>query len=480
MTTNTRPPWDTVIIGSGPNGLSAGIYLASKGLRVLILEAADSLSAGTRTQELTLPGYLHDVGSAVHPMAYLSPYFKTLGLEKHGLEWVIPEASVAHPLDHEEAVLLTKSVAATAQNLGGDAANYQELVQPFAARIEDLLADTLKPLGMPRSPLLLARFGLKAALPATLFAKAFFKSERARALFAGCAAHSVLPLDKVFTSAVGLLFLVTGHAENWAFPKGGAQHIAQALAACFTGLGGEIIFSKRITRFEELPPAKTYLFDTDPLQLASIARQQLPAAYCQRLARYRFGPGIFKIDYALAGPIPWQDPRCLQASTVHVGGTFAEIAQSEKAAWTGQHANKPFVMLCQQSQFDATRAPHGKHTGWAYCHVPAGSTKDMTPLIESQIERFAPGFRDVVVARRSMNTRDLCAYNPNYVGGAITGGAADIWQLFTRPVARPNPYSTPNPALFICSASTPPGGGVHGMCGYYAAQSIAKRLGVQE
>ena len=478
MATPATPPWDTVIIGSGPNGLSAGVYLASKGLRVLILEAADSLSAGTRTQELTLPGYLHDVGSAVHPMAYLSPYFQTLGLEKYGLEWVIPEASVAHPLDGQEAVLLTKSIAETARNLGIDAATYQEIVQPFIGRLPELLADSLKPLGVPASPLLLARFGLKAALPATLFAKLFFKGERARALFAGCAAHSILPFDKLFTSAVGLLFLLTGHAENWAFPKGGAQHIARALAACFTSLGGEIQLARRITSFEQLPPARTYLFDTDPLQLAQIASQQLPAAYRQRLARYCFGPGIFKIDYALSAPIPWQDPRCLRASTVHLGGSFAEIAQGEKQPWAGQHAAAPFVLLAQQSQFDATRAPQGRHTGWAYCHVPFGSTQDMTAVIERQIKRFAPGFEEVVLARHTLNTRALHAYNPNYVGGTITGGAADITQLFTRPVARLDPYSTPNPAIFSCSAATPPGGGVHGMCGYHAARSIARRLGV--
>lgn len=469
--------WDTVIIGSGPNGLSAGIALAAKGLRVLLLEASETLSAGTRTQELTLPGYWHDVGSAVHPMAYLSPYFQTLPLAQYGLEWVVPAASVAHPLDHEEAVLLTKSVADTARNLGIDADAYQALTEPFIARADELLADTLKPLGLPHSPLLLARFGLKAALPATVFANTFFKGARAKALFAGCAAHSVLPFDKLFTSAIGLLFLVTGHVENWAFPKGGATHIAQALAAYFRSLGGEIQFSTRITKFAELPPARTYLFDTDPLQLAHIAQEQLPAAYRRRLASYQFGPGIFKIDYALAEPIPWQDPRCLLASTVHLGGSLAEIARGEREAWEGRPAARPFVLLCQQSQFDASRAPAGRHTGWAYCHVPFGSTQDMTEVIENQLERFAPGFRDVVLARRTMNTRALAAYNPNYVGGAITGGAADISQLFTRPVARLDPYSTPNPAIFMCSAATPPGGGVHGMCGYHAAQSVAKRLG---
>lgn len=472
-------PWDTVIVGSGPNGLSAGVYLAQKGLRVLILEAADSLSAGTRTQELTLPGYHHDVGSAVHPLGYLSPYFQTLGLEKHGLEWLLPPASVAHPLDGQDAVLLSKSVAETAANLGVDAGRYERLLAPFQGRTEELLRDALKPLGLPHSPLLLARFGLKAALPATLFQELFFKGERARALFGGCAAHSVLPLSKLFTSAVGYLFLITAHAENWAFPKGGAARIAEALAACFTAAGGEIQFASRINHWRDLPPARTYLFDTDPRQLAAIAAEQLPAAYRRRLGNYRYGPGIFKVDYALAGPIPWRDPRCAQASTVHLGGTFAELARGEKAAWRGQVADKPFVLLCQQSLFDPTRAPAGHHTGWAYCHVPFGSTQDMTAVIDHQIERFAPGFRDLVLARHTMNTQDLYAYNPNYLGGAITGGSVDITQLFTRPVARFNPYSTPNPNLFICSAATPPGAGVHGMCGYHAARGVAQQLRVK-
>lgn len=469
-------PWDAVIIGSGPNGLSAGTVLAARGLRVLIVEGADTLSAGTRTQEVTLPGFRHDLGSAVHPLGYLSPYLQTLPLAKFGLEWVVPPASVAHPLDGQEAVLLSRSIAETAQNLGIDADAYRALVSPFVGRTDELLRDVLKPLGVPHSPLLLARFGLKALLPANFFAEHFFRGARARALFAGCAAHSVLPFDKLFTAAIGLLFLVTGHAENWAFPRGGAQSLSDALAAYFQSLGGEIQLSKPILQFEDLPPARTYLFDTDPHQLARIARHHLPAAYRRRLESFRYGPGIFKVDYALSGPIPWQDPRCLRASTVHLGGPIGEIARSEKDAWQGRHAESPYVLLCQQSLFDATRAPAGQHTGWAYCHVPAGSTQDMSARIDQQIERFAPGFRDLVLARRTMNTHAIQAYNPNYVGGAITGGAVNLPQLFTRPVARFDPYSTPNPALFICSASTPPGGGVHGMCGYHAAQSVLKRL----
>ncbi|UXP31820.1 NAD(P)/FAD-dependent oxidoreductase [Reichenbachiella agarivorans] len=471
--------YDVVIVGSGPNGLSAGIVLAAKGLQVLIIEGAETVGGGTRTSELTLPGYYHDVCSAVHPMGYLSPYFKTLPLEEFGLEWIIPKASAAHPLDNQEAVLLSKSISETAHNLGIDAEKYQKIVTPFVDQAEDLLSDSLKPLGIPSNPLLLMQFGLKALQPATFYSKHAFEGERAKALFAGCAAHSVLPFDKFFTTAIGLMFLVTGHVENWAIPKGGSQNIANALAAYFKSLGGELKPSTKITDYKQLPDAKKYMFDTDPIQLAHIAKDQLPPSYQARLNKYQFGPGVFKIDYALDAPIPWKDPRCLDASTVHVGGTFAEVAASEKDAWEGRECQRPFVMLSQQSQFDTSRAPEGKHTGWAYCHVPNGSNKDMTQAIESQIERFAPGFKDTILAKRTMTTQDFYQYNPNYLGGAITGGAADIFQLFTRPVARIDPYSTPNPDIYICSASSPPGGGVHGMCGYHAAQSVLKSLKIR-
>ena len=468
--------YDIIIIGSGPNGLSAGIVLAQKGLKVLIIEAADTEGGGTRTAELTLSGFKHDVCSAVHPMGYLSPYFKTLPLGKFGLKWIIPEASVAHTLDTEGAVLLTKSIEETAQNLGVDAKAYKNLVTHFVEHADILLEDSLKPLGIPKDPFLLLRFGLKAFQPATFFTKHIFKTERAKALFAGCAAHSVLPLDKFFTTAIGLMFLVTGHVENWAIPKGGSQNIAKALAGYFKSLGGEFMFSTKIDLFEQLPKAKKYIFDTDPLQMAHIAKEQLPFSYKNRLKKYRFGPGVFKVDYALDAPIPWRDTRCLKAATVHIGGTFDEIAKSEKDAWEGRISEKPFVLLCQQSQFDDSRAPTGKHTGWAYCHVPNGSNTDMTERIENQIERFAPCFKDTILARHTMTPQDFQNYNPNYLGGAITGGVSDIFQLFTRPVARFDPYSTPNPDIFICSASSPPGGGVHGMCGFYAAQSVLKSI----
>ncbi len=468
--------YDAVIIGSGPNGLSAGIYLAQRGLKVLMIEAADTVGGGMRTAQLTLEGFHHDVCSAVHPMGVLSPYFQELKLEEYGLEWMYPKVSVAHPLDEEEAVILSKSVAETAANLGVDEKKYQSLMRPLAAHVDWLIGDSLKPLGIPKHPLFLARFGIKAALPATTFANLWFKGKRAKALFAGCAAHSVLPFDKYFTAALGLVFLSCGHAVDWPVAKGGSQSIANAMLDCFEGAGGEIVFSKRIRSFKELPPSKAYLFDTDPSQLATIAKDELPSRYLKRLLKFNFGPGVFKIDYALSEPIPWKDKRCLEASTVHLGGTIEEIARGEKEAWNGIHSENPYVLVAQQSQFDDSRSPEGQHTCWAYCHVPFGSEKDMSGIIENQIERFAPGFRDTILAKSSMNTKAFHTYNPNYVGGAVTGGAADISQLFTRPIARFDPYSTPNSKIFICSAATPPGGGVHGMCGYYAAKSVLKKL----
>ena len=468
--------YDAVIIGSGPNGLSAGIMLVKEGLKVLIVEGSDSPGGGMRTSEMTLSGFRHDICSAVHPMAYVSPYFKTLPLEKFGLEWIVPEASAAHPLDGEEAVILTKSIEETAAGLGIDEQKYLDLMSPLLSKADELIMESLKPLGLPKHPLLMLNFGLKAIQSATFFANRKFNGERAKALFAGCAAHSVLPLSNLFTAAIGLIFLTTGHVENWVVPKGGSMSITNALVRYFESLGGEMLFSTKIKNFKELPSAKKYVFDTDPIQLAKIAEDQLPALYKKRLNRYRFGPGVFKIDFALDGPIPWYDDNCLKASTVHVGGTLKEIAQSEKDAWNGRHNDKPFVMMAQQSQFDDSRAPYGKHTGWAYCHVPNGSQKDMTSQIENQIERFAPGFKDIVLDRKIMSTHDFYNYNTNYFGGAVTGGAADIFQLFSRPIAKLDPYKTANPDIFICSASSPPGGGVHGMCGFYAAKSVLESL----
>jgi phytoene dehydrogenase-like protein len=466
---------DVVIVGSGPNGLAAGVFLAQSGAAVLLLEARPTVGGGMRTAALTLPGFAHDVCSAAHPMAVLSPYLRQLPLEAHGLRWIRPRASVAHPLDDGQAVLLQRSLEDTTRQLEGDGESYRRLVAPFLKRPHALLEDAMAPFGIPHHPFLLLRFGLHALQSATGLARRF-RGTRARALVAGLAAHSILPLEKPLTAALALLFLVTGHVEDWPVAEGGSEAIARALAGLLLSLGGKIATDVEVRSLADLPPARVYLFDTSPAQLASIAESVLPPGYVRRLRRYRYGPAAFKVDWALDGSIPWKDPRCLEASTVHVGGTLEDIAASEAGVWRGEHPERPFVLLCQQSEFDRTRAPHGKQTGWAYCHVPPASTKDMTANVEAQIERFAPGFKKRILARHVTTPADLEHYNPNYVGGAITGGVADLTQLFTRPVARLDPYTTPHPRLFICSASTPPGGGVHGMCGYHAARSALKRL----
>lgn len=472
---------DAVVIGSGPNGLAAAIALAEEGASVLVLEAGDEIGGGLRTSELTLPGFVHDECSSCHPMGILSPYFSTLPLAEHGLEWIRPPASVAHPLDDEPAVMLWRSVEKTASGLGRDGADYRSLVEPYLEHSEGLLEDVLGPLGgVPNHPVLMARFGLNGLRSAGGLASGRFREARARALFAGCAAHSILPLDRMLTAAVGHLFLLTAHAAEWPVVKGGSSALAGALASYLKTLGGRIETGVRVNSPADLPPARVYLFDTSPSQLADIAEAALPARYVKRLRRYRYGPGAFKMDWALDGPIPWKDPNCLEASTVHLGGTLEEIAAGEAAVWRGEHPERPYVLMVQQSQFDPSRAPEGKHTGYAYCHVPSGSTLDLTDVVESQVERFAPGFRDRIVVRHATRTDDFERHNPNYVGGAITGGVADVPQAFARPVARLNPYSTPNRRIYICSASTPPGGGVHGMCGYHAARSALKRIARSE
>ncbi|QJW99087.1 phytoene desaturase family protein [Frigoriglobus tundricola] len=467
---------DVVVIGSGPNGLAAAITLAQQGYSVLVVEAAETVGGGTRSAALTLPGFVHDVCSAVHPMAVASPFFQSLPLADHSLEWVHPETPFAHPVTDHTAVALERSVDATADALGPDARAYRRLMAPLAAGADGLFRDLLGPFGIPRHPFLAMRFGLQAIRSAAGLAESWFRTAEARALVAGLAAHAVMPLERSPTAAIALMLGVAGHAVGWPFPRGGAQKLADALAAYLRALGGRIELGRTVESIDEFPAARAILLDVTPRQVVALAGHKLPGRYGRALARYRYGPGVFKVDWALSGPIPWRAAECRRAGTVHVGGTLEEVAESERAPWRGEHPDRPFVLLAQPSVFDPTRAPDGKHTAWGYCHVPNGSTVDMTERIEAQVERFAPGFRDLVLARHTMNTVAMQAHNPNYIGGDITGGVADWWQLFTRPVARLNPYTTPLRNVYICSASTPPGGGVHGMCGYFAARAAARRL----
>jgi len=468
--------YDAVVIGSGPNGLCAAVALAQAGQSVLVVEAKHEVGGGLRSAELMRSGFTHDVCSAVHPLGVLSPFMRGLPLAEHGLTWCHPRVSAAHPLDGGRAVLLSRALADTAAQLGRDERAYQRLFEPLLREPEILLSDLLGPLGIPRRPIAFTRFGLRALRSTLGLARGLFQTEEARALFAGCAAHAILPFDKLFTAAVGMLFCLTGHMTDWPMARGGSASIARALESYLRSLGGQVRTGQHVSALAELPAARVYLFDLAPRQVIEIAGDALPSRYRARLARYNYGPAVFKLDYVLSGAIPWRAPECGEASTVHVGGTLDEIARSERAAWYGEVSDAPFVMVCQQSHFDDTRAPAGKHTGYAYCHVPHGCNVDMTDAVERQIERFAPGFRDLIVERRAMLPADIERENAACVGGVIAGGAADLTQLFTRPVARLDPYRTPNPRLFLCGASTPPGGGVHGMCGYHAAQSALKRL----
>jgi phytoene dehydrogenase-like protein len=468
--------YDAVIVGSGPNGLAAGITLARGGKSVLVLEAKPTIGGGTRTAQLTIPGFMHDVCSALHPLGVASPFFRDLPLAQHGLEWVYPPASLAHPLDDGTAVMVEGTVEQTAANLGPDAGAYRRLMEPLVAGWQGLLDDVLGPLRFPSHPVLMARFGLTALLPAATLARAVFRGERARAVFAGMAAHAMLPLTSPATAAIGLILGMLSHAIGWPMARGGSQRIADALGAHLESLGGEFHTGNPVHSTRDLPQARATLFDTSPRALVGISGDRLPAGYRDALLRFRYGPGVFKLDYALDGPIPWRAEECLRAGTVHLGGTLEEITESEAAVWQGEHPERPYVILAQQSLFDATRAPEGKHTAWAYCHVPHSSTEDMTGRVEAQIERFAPGFRDRILALSTMDASQMEAYNPNYVGGDINAGVQDLRQFFTRPVVRVNPYTTPVRGLYLCSSSTPPGGGVHGMCGTHAARAAMRHL----
>lgn len=470
-----RKDFDAVVVGSGPNGLAAGIYLQQKGLSVLIIEGKDTIGGGLRSASFTLPGYTHDICSAIHPLAVGSPFFKTLPLHEHGLEYLYPEVAAAHPFDDGSAAVLYKSVEETANGLGNDGNAYRKLMQPIVQDWPVIAADILGPLRFPKHPMMMAKFGVHALTSAEFLVKKF-KQKQARGLWAGMAAHSIQPLSNFTTSAIGLVLMAAGHTTGWPLPKGGSQQIANALAAYFEKLGGRIETGQQIYSLNQLPSAHATLFDLTPRQLLKIAGSKFSFLYKWQLQNYKYGMGVFKIDWALDAPIPFTSPECRKAGTIHLGNSFEEIASGEAAIWNGQHPEQPYVLLAQQSIIDPSRAPEGKHTAWAYCHVPFGSSRDMTAVIENQVERFAPGFRERILSKHTMNTAQIERYNPNYVGGDINGGVIDVSQLYTRPALRFSPYRTSVKGMYICSSSTPPGGGVHGMCGYHAASRAWKDI----
>ena len=467
---------DVVIVGSGPNGLTAGVLLARAGLGVQVFEAAGVAGGGCRSAELTLPGFVHDHCSAVHPMGALSPVFRDIGLAKFGLEWMRPGLPLAHPLPDGSVAALERSLEATAAGLGGDGPAWAGLIRPYAE--EQFIQSLLQPFWHLAGGALTkkARFGLLGLRSGERVARARFRGDAARALFAGCAAHSVNALDCAGTASFGIVLAAAAHAIDWPCARGGSQAITEALLRALESHGGTVETGRRVESLRQLPEARTVLFDLSPRQVAQIAGEELPAGYRERLAWFRHGPGVSKVDWALNGPIPWRNEACRRAMTVHVGGTFEEVVRSEYEMMHGRIAERPFVLVAQQSLFDPTRAPSGRHTGWAYCHVPNSCAVDMTARIEAQVERFAPGFRDCVLARHTISPAQLEAHNATMIGGDMAGGANDLRQVLFRPLPKWNPYATPNPRLFLCSASTPPGGGVHGMCGYHSARTVLKRM----
>jgi phytoene dehydrogenase-like protein len=466
---------DAVVVGSGPNGLAAAVELARSGWSVTVLEAEPKIGGGTRTDELTLPGFRHDVCSAIHPGGAASPFFRQLPLREHGLEWLHGDVMVAHPLDDGSAGILLRDVEDTARALGADAGIYRRLFANLVKhwdRVEpNILGPILRP---PRHPLAMAGFGVRALPPSTLVAKRF-KTPQGAGLLAGMAAHAFLPLEKPLTTAAALLLGTTGHIGGWAVPRGGSQSIADALASYLRSLGGTIETNSPVRSLAELPPAAAVLLDVAPRNAVAIAGDRMPPRFRRRLERYRYGSGVFKVDWALSGPVPWTNEEARHAPTVHLGGTIGEIATAERDVYAGRHPQRPFMLVGQQSLIDPTRAPAGQHTLWAYCHVPNGSTVDMTDAMEAQLERFAPGFRDLVLAKATRSPAEIEAHNANCIGGDIAGGATDGLQLVLRPVVRVDPYHVPGTNVWLCSSSTPPGGGVHGMCGYHAAQSVLRR-----
>lgn len=469
----SRDSYDAVVVGSGPNGLAAAITVAQAGKSVLVMEAEEIPGGGARSMELTLPGFVHDVCSAVHPLGIASPFFRTLPLEKYGLEWIHAPSPLAHCFDEDDAVIVEHNFDSMCESMGEDGTAYRRLLAPFLPHLDVIFDETLGPLRFPRHPLLLSRLGLRL-LQSADHMRHRFCTKKTQGLFAGLAAHSVLTFEKPFSAGVAVMLALTMHDKGWPIPKGGSQSLTNALIAYLQSLGGEVIVKNRVKTIKDIPHATSILFDTSPRSLVEIMREKLPTGYKKSLSAFRYGPSIFKLDWALDGPIPWTDERCLHSATVHLGGTHEEIASSERDAWNGNISDQPFVILAQPSLFDSSRAPKGKHTSWAYCHVPHGSHADMTDAIENQIERFAPGFKKLILKRHVMNPKEIEKHNANYIDGDITGGVMDLRQLFTRPLAKIDPYATPVKGIFLCSSSTPPGSGVHGMCGYHAARSALR------
>ena len=473
---SAQPPLDAIVVGSGPNGLAAAIALAREGHSVRVYEAQSTVGGGARSAELTRPGFVHDMASTVHALALLSPFLKSLPLAQFGLQFAHPEAPFAHPLDDGTAVVVERSIEATVRAVGlRDGRAYARLVRPLVQHSDTLMDALLGPFSV-RHPIAMTKFGRHAIRSAAGLAKHLFETERARAMFAGVAAHSMVPLDKLATSGYALGLIIAAHAVGWPVSRGGAQQLANALVAYLQSLGGEVITDTRVDALAALPPSRVVLLDVTPRALIRIAGDRLSRFSRWRLARYRHGPGVFKMDWALNAPVPWRAAECRRAGTLHLGGSLKEISVSERAAWEGRHCERPYVLVTQPSLFDPTRAPSGKHTLWAYCHVPNGSAVDMRGAIERQIERYAPGFRDCIDEARAMSPADLERSNANLVGGDIGGGAADLAQIYTRPVASFNPYRTSIPNVFLCSSSTPPGVGVHGMSGYHAARAAMKAI----